>query len=85
MPAPSEISDDGKLEDIYLEKWENVPRGKGFTTSGRQILHCTFGSVLTDKHFGPALQRCLQENPSTYSDFLSIHFQKHLDALAAGM
>lgn len=85
VPAPSEVADDSKLEDIYLEKWENVPCGKGFTSSGRQILHCTFGSALTDERIGAALRDCLQEYHSTYTELLSIHFQKHLEALASGM
>ena len=41
-------ADDATLESEYLEMWKDVPVGKGFTKPGRQILHCTFGSVLTD-------------------------------------
>ena len=41
------FSDDHQLEQLYLECWEDVPDGAGFTAPGRQILHCTFGSVLT--------------------------------------
>ena len=58
VPAVDEILKDTKLQEIYLERWEQVKPGKGFTAPGRQILHCTFGSVLTDSNFGPALREC---------------------------
>ena len=32
----------------------DVPAGKGFTEPGRQVLHCTFGTVLMDPELGPA-------------------------------
>jgi hypothetical protein len=41
-PAASEVSDATRLEQLYLERWQDVPAGKGFTQPGRQILHCTF-------------------------------------------
>ena len=85
VPAPADVSDDVKLQDLYLERWENVPNGKGFTEAGRQILHCTFGSVLTDERFGTAVRDCLEKNQSTYTEVLSVHFAKHLEALNAGM
>ena len=47
-PPAAEVSDAAELERHYLEHWSDVPRGQGFTRPGRQILHCTFGSVLTD-------------------------------------
>ncbi|MEZ6118712.1 MAG: hypothetical protein R3C28_19400 [Pirellulaceae bacterium] len=50
------------MEQLYLEKWENVPQGKGFTLPGRQILHCTFGSVLTDPTLGAELKATLNEH-----------------------
>src|SRR5262249_36501101 len=55
IPGPDEISDAGILEDLYLEKWDDVPTGRGFTAPGRQILHCTFGSVMTNPKLGPRL------------------------------
>lgn len=84
VPSPSEISDDIKLQDLYLERWETVESGKGFTEAGRQILHCTFGSVLTDEKFGTALKECLVQNSDTYAEVLAIHFAKHLEALMSG-
>ena len=47
------------LVDQYLENWADVPQGIGFTRPGRQILHCTFGSVLTDDTLGTALRKVL--------------------------
>lgn len=84
VPAPADISSDEELVQLYLENWEDVPTGKGFTAAGRQILHCTFGSVLTDESYGTAVSDCLQRNLSTYTEVLALHFAKHLDALQAG-
>ncbi|MEM7391070.1 MAG: tagaturonate epimerase family protein [Verrucomicrobiota bacterium] len=84
VPAPAEITDDRQLEQLYLECWDDVEPGAGFTEAGRQILHCTFGSVLTDPTFGPALHACLEQHPETYKEVLALHFGKHLDALRAG-
>lgn len=81
-PPPSEIADDTKLQDVYLERWETVSEQRGFTEAGRQILHCTFGSVLTDERFGPAVRQCLEAHPETYKSVLAEHFGRHLKALA---
>ena len=84
-PAPADVSDDHALQQLYLECWDDVPEGKGFTEAGRQILHCTFGSVLTHEEFGAAVRDCLAAHPDTYTDVLAIHFDRHLQALQAGM
>lgn len=81
----SEIRSLDELEQLYLEKWENVPQGKGFTLPGRQILHCTFGSVLTDPVLGAELKATLNEHLDTYTAVLADHFARHLIALNAGM
>ena len=84
--APADkIADAAELERVYLECWEDVTPGLGFTKPGRQILHCTFGSVLTDKEFGPAVRSVLEAHPETYTEVLADHFSKHLEALQAGM
>jgi len=57
----------------------------GFTEPGRQILHTTFGSVLTHPEFKPAVMQILREHPKTYADILEEHFAKHLLALRKGM
>jgi hypothetical protein len=84
VPPPTAIADPHKLEQTYLECWEDVPEGKGFTAPGRQILHCTFGSVLTDAALGSALRECIKAHPDTYVQVLAVHFEKHLQALLAG-
>lgn len=81
----NEISDPIDLERKYLELWDEVPQGKGFTFPGRQILHCTFGSVLTHEDFGPELRDTLNQHVETYTEVLADHFARHLDALQAGM
>lgn len=84
-PAPSAVSDVVELEREYLELWSEVPEGKGFTKPGRQILHCTFGSTLTDAALGPAVRSLLETYPDTYTEVLADHFERHLRALQAGM
>lgn len=84
VPDESDLSA-SELEKRYLECWADVPQGVGFTEPGRQILHCTFGSTLTDATLGPAIRSVLEANPQTYVDVLADHFSRHLDALTAGM
>jgi hypothetical protein len=84
VPAPGKLSD-LELVQKYLERWDDVPAGKGFTEAGRQILHCTFGSVLTDSQFGKIVRQCLADHQDTYSEVLEEHFARHLEALRAGM
>jgi hypothetical protein len=85
VPPPSDVKDAKKLEQIYLEMWPDVKPGKGFTEPGRQILHCTFGSVLTDAGMKKQVMQILKEHRSTYDEILADHFGKHLKALRAGM
>ncbi|HUO07078.1 MAG TPA: tagaturonate epimerase family protein [Phycisphaerae bacterium] len=85
VPAPSDIKESKALERFYLELWEDVKPGKGFTQPGRQILHCTFGSTLTDAHLGAAVRKVLAENAGTFTEVLTEHFAKHLEALNRGM
>ena len=84
-PAPADVTDVLELEREYLELWSEVPEGKGFTKPGRQILHCTFGSTLTDPTLGPAVRSVLETHPDTYTEVLADHFERHLRALQAGM
>ncbi len=84
--VPTDDALDAKrLEQVYLECWADVSQGVGFTEPGRQILHCTFGSTLTDPELGPAVRSVLESHPDTYTEVLADHFSRHLDALAAGM
>jgi len=84
-PAPADVRDTSELEKVYLEMWSDVPEGKGFTNPGRQILHCTFGSVLTDETLGPKVKSLLDAEPATYTEVLADHFGRHLRALCSGM
>ena len=81
-PDPSTSAD--VLEREYLECWSDVATGKGFTRPGRQILHCTFGSTLTHREFGPAIRHILESHPETYTEVLKEHFVRHLQALRSG-
>ncbi len=81
-PATSAISSDNGLERIYLEMWADVRPGRGFTNPGRQILHCTFGSVLTHPEWGPLVKSVVANHQATYREVLADHFERHLKALA---
>lgn len=81
-PSPSDVPDDRELERLYLGLWSETPEGVGFTQPGRQILHCTFGSVLTDSQLGPELKSAVQTHQATYTEVLVEHFVKHLQPLA---
>ena len=85
LPPAAEVTDPHRLEELYLEHWDDVPPGKGFTKPGRQVLHCTFGSVLTDQELGGLVRSVLETHPDTYAQVLADHFSRHLEALAAGM
>ncbi|MBL4701033.1 MAG: hypothetical protein JKX85_07230 [Phycisphaeraceae bacterium] len=91
-PEAKDVSDIHELEGLYLEHWDapgtfRTPRtpGAGFTAPGRQILHCTFGSVLTDPTLGKAVHDLVAAEPGTFKEVLALHFGKHLIALRAGM
>jgi tagaturonate epimerase len=84
VPGPDEVNDIVRLEQLYLERWADVPAGRGFTEPGRQILHCTFGSVLTDQELSPLVKVLVREHQATYTEVLREHFEKHLAALRSG-
>jgi hypothetical protein len=83
VPEPQHLTP-LELEQLYLERWCDVPAGRGFTAPGRQILHCTFGSVLTHAEWGPAVRDVLESHPATYGEVLEEHFGKHLQTLQEG-
>ncbi|NOX53980.1 MAG: hypothetical protein GXP27_05975 [Planctomycetes bacterium] len=85
VPPPKEVDRVVDLERLYLELWSEVPAGRGFVAPGRQILHCTFGSVLTDPELGPLVKDLLQQHLETYTELLAHHFARHLEALRQGM
>ncbi len=84
-PPQERVGDIKTLEKLYLENWSDVLAGKGFTAPGRQILHCTFGSVLTDSTLKSELIGMLKSHRSTYDELLAEHFGRHLAALKAGI
>ncbi len=57
---------------------------------GRQLLHVTFGSVLTQgtrpngARFKTAILEILNNDPALHAELLDIHFTKHLSLLNAG-
>ncbi|MEO0965024.1 MAG: tagaturonate epimerase family protein [Planctomycetota bacterium] len=85
VPAPADLPDVAAMEQAYLQTWDTVPEGRGFTAPGRQILHCTFGSVLTHPEFGPALRQVLIDHPDTHRGILADHFARHLRELNKGI
>jgi len=73
-PDPEAVTSDSQLEKFYLDD-----------DNGRQILHVTFGSVLTGSGLGSSLRDILVAEPRTHREVLSHHFGKHLRLLAAGL
>jgi len=51
---------------------------------GRQLLHVTFGSVLTDASFKPRIMEALHKHASLHEEVLDRHFTKHLSLLTKG-
>ena len=74
VPRTQEIAEEAGLERLYLDE-----------DDGRQILHVTFGSVLTNEFLGAELKRVLRRHPDTHRQVLAVHFGRHLDRLRRGM
>jgi hypothetical protein len=78
VPGLLKTADD-QLEQIFLNE-----------DKGRQVLHVTFGSVLTKgttasgHPFKPAIMEILQRHADLHADVLERHLGKHLKALRAG-
>ena len=81
---PADLASLDELIRRYLGHWSEVPDGQGFTEPGRQILHCTFGSTLTDTTLGPAIRETIERHQDRYTEVLADHFARHLRALQAG-
>jgi len=84
-PPQDQVSKISELEDLYLGNWSKTPPGQGFRNEGRQVLHCTFGSVLTDAQLAGQVRSVLGTHPKTHEQLLAEHFSKHLESLRAGM
>ena len=52
--------------------------------AGRQLLHVTFGSVLTDPTLKPRIIETLQRHAALHEELLDRHFTKHLSLLTEG-
>ncbi|MFA9479286.1 tagaturonate epimerase family protein [Phycisphaerales bacterium AB-hyl4] len=74
VPVPAAVADAASLERIYLDE-----------NDGRQILHVTFGSVLTDDYLKAEMLRVLKAHPDTHKQVLAHHLGKHLELLREGM
>ncbi len=81
LPGADDEQDVTKLEAMYIGRWSDVPAGKGFTAPGRQVLHCTFGTVLMDRELGGEIRLLLQEHADAYTEVLADHFERHLRPL----
>jgi len=53
--------------------------------AGRQILHCTFGSTLTNPALAAAIRKVVEANAASYTEILADDFARHLEALSRGM
>ena len=73
LPPPAGIAATD-LESVFLDR-----------DAGRQILHVTFGSVLTDPALGRSVKELLDAEPATHRQVLAAHFGRHLRALRQGM
>jgi tagaturonate epimerase len=52
--------------------------------AGRQLLHVTFGSVLTHPDLKPRIMETLERHASLHEEVLDRHFTKHLSLLTKG-
>jgi tagaturonate epimerase len=62
-----------KQEAIFLDE-----------VTGRQLLHVTFGSVLTNPNFKPRILDLLQKQPALHEELLEKHLGRHLALLCQG-
>jgi hypothetical protein len=81
LPAPNDVPNVAELERIYLGCWAEASAGGGLTEPGRQVLHCTFGTVLMDAQLGSELRQLLHDHGAAYAEILADHFGRHLRAL----
>ena len=62
-----------KQEAIFLDE-----------VAGRQLLHVTFGSVLTHPDFKPRILELLQKQAALHEELLDKHLSRHLSLLSQG-
>ena len=85
LPTAGDHISVDRLEEVYLGRWSDVPEGQGLTQPGRQVLHCTFGTILSDPKLRNRIQQVLRDHSDTYAEFLVDHFERHLKALTSGL
>ncbi len=85
LPASADVASITQLEKTYLGLWSEVPAGHGLSDPGRQVLHCTFGTLLMDPEIGTLIRQLLQVHTATYTEILTDHFSRHLCALRQGL
>jgi hypothetical protein len=85
LPPAEDVRSVEQLEKSYLGCWADVQPGHGLTDPGRQVLHCTFGTVLMDAELGNALRQLLHDHADSYTEVLADHFSRHLRALARAL
>ena len=85
VPPPDALPHAEALEKTYLDRWEDTSPGRGFTAEGRQILHCTYGAILTHGRLGPAFRAVLDAHGDLLEELLVEHFRRHLEALQKGL
>jgi hypothetical protein len=77
IPAPADVADE-ELEETYLEK-----------NDGRQLLHLTYGSVLTatgesgEPRFKDRFFALLDEHEAEHYEVLGAHFDRHLGGVGS--
>ncbi len=69
-----------------LPKYSDAKQESDFIDGlvGRQLLHVTFGSVLTHPNFKPRILELLQKHAALHEDLLDKHLSKHLSLLSQG-
>jgi hypothetical protein len=77
VPEASDLKE-GEVEKVYLDQ-----------NHGRQILHVTFGSVLTERsdhgyRFREKIRTILRQNQQLHEDVLREHLGKHIQMLLMG-
>ena len=78
LPNPTDVRDIVDLEKAYLERWSEVPPGKGFTGTRPASPALHFWHVLMDPELGPLIRQLFEAHNDTYTEVLADHFERHL-------
>ena len=70
LPAPEKLGA-GELEEAYFS-----------TREGRQLLHVSYGAVLTgNRELGRMVRECLRDNEQLHFELVGAHLRKHAELL----